>query len=74
MSLISSATETIHLWSATFDKANKVKQWASGDDEDDRILSFSNVFFGDSTNEYELNVVNISESAKVTHRACSVLI
>ena len=51
--------ETFYLWSATLDKANKVKEWASSDDEDDRILSFSNVFLGDSSKEYELNVVNI---------------
>ena len=50
--------ETFYLWSATLDKANRVKQWAR-DDEDDRILSFSNVFLGDSSKENELNVVNI---------------
>ena len=51
--------ETFNLWSATLDKANKDKQWASSDDEDVRILSFSNVFLGDSSKQGELNVVNI---------------
>ena len=50
--------ETFHFWSATLDKNNKEKQWASSDDEDVRILSFSNVFLGD-TSKGEQNIVQI---------------
>ena len=54
--------ETAHFWSATLDKSNREKQWASSEDEDVRTLSFSNIFLGEPSKAGEQNLVKLEFS------------
>jgi len=54
--------ETAHFWSATLDKSNREKQWASSEDEDVRTLSFSNIFLGEPSKAGEQNLMKLEFS------------